>query len=95
MSCYDIEQLEKRKANLLKLKNDEPNNSYHDWDKEINEIEIKLEIAEAYQQGREDERKKILDILKNFTEGDYNSKECKLLVSDLREVLWEGEQNDK
>ena len=46
--------------------------------------------VDAYNKGRADERKKIFDILKTFTEGDYNSKECKLLVSDLREVLWEG-----
>ena len=40
-------------------------------------------------QVRAEERKKILDTLYRLVKSDYNSKECKLLISDLQEFLEE------
>lgn len=36
---------------------------------------------------RTDERNKVLSTLRKLVESDYNSKECKLLLSDLCEYL--------
>lgn len=48
----------------------------------------------AYEMGRADERKKILDILYKLVKSDYNTNECKLMILDLQEFMWEGEQKD-
>lgn len=44
---------------------------------------------------RADERKKILNILYRLVKSDYNSKECKLLISDLQEFICDEGQNNE
>ena len=43
----------------------------------------------AYEMGRTDERNNVLSTLSKLIESDYNSKECKLLLADLCEMLLE------
>lgn len=53
------------------------------------------ELKEHDKQIRADERNNVLSTLSKLIESDYNSKECKLLLADLCEMLLEEikEQN--
>lgn len=62
---YDINQLNKRLDNLERLKKEEPNNPYYNFENEIKELEIKIEVAEAYEQGRAYERVRVIAMVKN------------------------------
>lgn len=48
---------------------------------------VEIEKRLSYEQGRADREKEILDTLRKLVRSDYNSKECKLLISDLLEFI--------
>lgn len=48
-----------------------------------------LMFDEHEKQIRADERNRVLSTLSKLIESDYNSKECKLLLSDLSETILE------
>lgn len=48
----------------------------------------------AYEMGRADERKKILDILYKLVKSDYNTNKCKLMILDLQVFIWEEQNNE-
>ena len=54
--------------------------AYDEWGNVVDLVEWEEKI-------RADERKKILNILYRLVKSDYNSKECKLLISDLQEFI--------
>ena len=54
---------------------------------EVSEGIAKEIYNKGYKKGRADREKEILDALKVLINGDYSSKECKLLYSDLLEFI--------
>lgn len=60
------------------------------WNDCMNDDGVPAQLLDmGYAKGRADREKEICDFLKALIESDYSSKECKLLNSDLLEMLKE------
>lgn len=58
------------------------------------DVETFNKCSTAYEMGRADERNNVLSTLSKLIESDYNSKECKLMLADLCEMLLEQLKED-
>lgn len=85
-----LQKLQRRLEKIEMLKKGEPNNSYNDWDKKIERLEEKIELEEAYEQGRADAINECIskiDKLTTYYAGDKEGKAITPKVVIKEEVI--------